>query len=147
MQLLDGELVLSASDLTGFAACGHLTQLELSVVNGERERPDRDDPMLDVLSRRGGEHEDKQLARYHEQSRSVAEIPADCFTRAELADAEAQTVAASAVVGWVMGLSMGIAAFGTAFTGAVPLSILFALGSWWAFNRVAGSWRNRREIR
>src|SRR5712692_8179892 len=29
MQLLQGELVLSASDLTGFSACAHLTQLEL----------------------------------------------------------------------------------------------------------------------
>ena len=31
MQLLDGELVLSASDLTGYSACEHLTELELSV--------------------------------------------------------------------------------------------------------------------
>ena len=65
MQLLDGELVLSASDLTGFSACAHLTQLELRAARGEIERAQRDDPMLDVLSRRGVEHEDTQLAAFH----------------------------------------------------------------------------------
>ena len=63
MQLLDGALVLSPTDLTGFTACAHLTQLELAAARGELERPKRDDPMLDVLSRRGDEHEDTQLAR------------------------------------------------------------------------------------
>ena len=51
MHLLDdGTFALSPSDLTGFAACEHLTQLELSAARGERDRPKRDDPMLDVLS-------------------------------------------------------------------------------------------------
>jgi uncharacterized protein len=54
MQLLDNKtLALSPSDLTGYAACEHLTELELSVVRGERERPKREDPMLEALSRRG----------------------------------------------------------------------------------------------
>ncbi|MFN8027112.1 MAG: TM0106 family RecB-like putative nuclease [Acidimicrobiia bacterium] len=94
MQLLEGELVLSASDLTGFAACAHLTQLELSVVRGERTRPDRDDPMLDVLSRRGTEHEEKHLAREYEAGKVVVEIPGDCFTRAELVAAQEATLEA-----------------------------------------------------
>ena len=92
MQLLEGELVLSASDLTGFAACAHLTQLELSVVRGERERPKRDDPMLDVLSRRGTEHEQKHLAREKATGKHVVEIPGDCFTRADLEAAQQATV-------------------------------------------------------
>ena len=100
MQLLDGELVLSASDLTGFAACGHLTQLELGAAHGEYERAKRDDPMLDVLSRRGGEHELKHLARYQADGLTVAVIDAipfdaeDHVTRANLAAAEAETLAA-----------------------------------------------------
>ncbi len=57
MQVLEGDLVLSPSDLTGFAACEHLTQLELQAARGEIERAKRDDPLLDVLSRRGAEHE------------------------------------------------------------------------------------------
>ena len=34
----DGTLALSPSDLTGFSACEHLVQLELSATRGERER-------------------------------------------------------------------------------------------------------------
>ena len=94
MQLLEGELVLSASDLTGFAACEHLTQLELSVVRGERTRATRDDPMLDVLSARGTEHELKHLARLKEQGLDVAEIPDGYRTRADLRAAQDATVEA-----------------------------------------------------
>jgi len=72
MHLLDdGTLALSPSDLTGFSACEHLTQLDLSVARGERERAKRDDPMLDVLSRRGGEHETKHLERYRAEGKTV----------------------------------------------------------------------------
>src|SRR5437773_1652533 len=95
MHLLDdGSIALSPSDLTGFAACEHLTQLELSVLRGEVERPSRDDPMLDVLSRRGGEHEAKQLERYRAAGKSIAEIEYPANTAAALAAAEGETVAA-----------------------------------------------------
>jgi len=95
MQLLENQtLALSPSDLTGYAACEHLTELELSVVRGERERPKRDDPMLEVLSRRGSEHEDKQLERYRAEGRSIAEIAYPNNTAAALAEAQAQTLAA-----------------------------------------------------
>ena len=94
MQLLEGELVLSASDLTGFAACEHLTQLELSVVRGERTRATRDDPMLDVLSRRGTEHERKHLEHLKAQGKTVVEIPDGSRTRAELREAQDATVEA-----------------------------------------------------
>src|SRR5215213_8161086 len=95
MHLLDDDtLALSASDLTGFSACEHLTELELSVLRGERERPKRDDPMLDVLSRRGGEHEEHQLARFQAEGLKVAEIEYPDNTVASLADAEEQTLIA-----------------------------------------------------
>lgn len=95
MHLLDdGTLALSASDLTGYSACEHLTELELSVLRGERERPKRDDPMLDVLSRRGGEHEEQQFARYRAEGLKVIDVEYPDNTVAALADAEAQTLAA-----------------------------------------------------
>ncbi len=94
MQLLEGGLVLSASDLTGFAACEHLTQLELAAARGECRRPTRDDPMLDVLSRRGGEHEANHVARLRAAGAIVIEIAGDFRTRAELHAAEAATLAA-----------------------------------------------------
>src|SRR3954470_23636213 len=92
MHLLDDEtLALSASDLTGYSACEHLTELELSVLRGECERPKRDDPMLDVLSRRGGEHEEKQLARFRAEGLHVVEVEYPDNTVASLAAAEVDT--------------------------------------------------------
>ncbi|HEU5309023.1 MAG TPA: TM0106 family RecB-like putative nuclease, partial [Acidimicrobiia bacterium] len=93
MHVLDsGSIALSPSDLTGFAACEHLTQLELAALRGDVERPKRDDPMLDVLSRRGGEHETKQLARFRAEGRIVVEVEYPDNTAAALADAEARTL-------------------------------------------------------
>ena len=94
MQRLDGELILSATDLTGFAVCRHLTRLELAAASGALERPSREDPMLDVLGRKGDEHEAAYLARLRAEGRSVVEITNDSFTRAELVAAEAATLAA-----------------------------------------------------
>ncbi len=95
MQLLDGELVLSASDLTGFSACAHLTQLELRAARGEIERAKRDDPMLDVLSRRGLEHEDTLLKAFHaDAEKTVIEIDFPDSNRAALEDAQEQTLEA-----------------------------------------------------
>jgi predicted RecB family nuclease len=95
MQLLDGEIILSASDLTGFLACEHLTQLEMKAVRGLVERPVRDDPELDVLTRRGEEHELTHLTRLKTQVGKVAEIrTTDRWTRADLEAAQAGTVAA-----------------------------------------------------
>ena len=94
MQFLDGALVLSASDLTGFAACAHLTQLELRAACGEIERATRDDPLLDVLSRRGTEHEARQLdaLRAHVGADHVVEIPYPDGTRDALEQARRETV-------------------------------------------------------
>jgi uncharacterized protein len=94
--LEDGELVLSPSDLTGFAACAHLTQLELRATRGEIERPARDDALLDILSRLGTEHETKQLGELRADAdggtRTVVEIDFPANTRAALAAAQAQTL-------------------------------------------------------
>jgi uncharacterized protein len=94
MHLLDGEIVLSATDLTGFLECEHLTQLELKAVRGLIERPVRDDPELDILTRRGGEHEQAHLARLRGEERNVVEIRSDGQSRADLLAREAETLAA-----------------------------------------------------
>jgi predicted RecB family nuclease len=94
MQLLEGEIVLSATDLTGFLECEHLTQLELKAAKGLLVRPVRDDPELDILTRRGGEHEQAHLARLRGEGRSVVEITSESRTRADLYARESETVAA-----------------------------------------------------
>jgi uncharacterized protein len=94
MQLLEGEMVLSATDLTGFLECEHLTQLELKAARGVIVRPDRDDPELDILTRRGGEHERAHLDRLRAEGRSVVKISSESHTRADLYRRESETIAA-----------------------------------------------------
>ena len=57
MQIVDGNLVYSATDLVGFLECGHLTSLERAAVSGHLERPVRDDPVLDRITQRGQLHQ------------------------------------------------------------------------------------------
>jgi len=94
MQFLDGRLIVSPSDLTGFLECEHLTQQELAAARSEIERPERKDPELEVLTRRGLEHEARQLAELRTSHRRVVEFPFPDGTIAGLAQAHAQTVAA-----------------------------------------------------
>ena len=74
MHLTDGQLVLSASDLTGFLECPHLTQQELAATRGELGRPERDDPELELIARHGTEHEEAHLNAYERAGKSVARI-------------------------------------------------------------------------
>src|SRR2546430_8850233 len=94
MQFLDGRLIVSPSDLTGFLECEHLTQQELAAARGELERPERKDPKLEVLTRRGLEHEARHLASLRTGHRRVVEFPFPDRTAASLAHAHAQTIAA-----------------------------------------------------
>jgi hypothetical protein len=77
MQLIDGSPVYSATDLVGFLACEHLTQLERAVLAGLAQRPNLPDPELDVLWKRGDEHEARYLAELEADGRSVVVITRD----------------------------------------------------------------------
>src|SRR5947209_3158544 len=94
MQFLDGQLIVSPSDLTGFLECEHLTQQELRAARGEIERPEREDPVLDMLSRRGLEHEGRHLAALRAQRLKTVEFAFPDGTIAGLEKAHAATVAA-----------------------------------------------------
>jgi uncharacterized protein len=61
LQLIDGQPVFAATDLVGFLACEHLTALERAALRGLVRRPDRPDPELDVIQRRGLQHERRYL--------------------------------------------------------------------------------------
>src|SRR5256885_4012791 len=74
MHLTDGRLILSASDLTGFLECPHLTQQELAATRGELVRPARTDPALELMARRGTEHEEAHLDAYERDGKSVVRI-------------------------------------------------------------------------
>jgi uncharacterized protein len=94
MRVLDGEPIFSASDLVGFAACAHLTQLELAAARGEIRRPNRDDPLLDIMVRRGEAHEAALLEHEAESGRDVVTVSADTTDRAGLVAAARDTEAA-----------------------------------------------------
>jgi predicted RecB family nuclease len=94
LRLLDGETIYSATDLVGFAACEHLTQLELAAARGEITRPQREDPLLDILVRRGEEHEADLLAAYPGEPLAMIRIERGSGDRASLRAAAAATIEA-----------------------------------------------------
>jgi uncharacterized protein len=77
MQLIDGQPVFSATDLVGFLACEHLTELERAALAGLVVRPSRHDPELDVIRRRGDQHEQRYLAELEAGGRRVVRIQRD----------------------------------------------------------------------
>jgi predicted RecB family nuclease len=74
MQLIDGQPVYSASDLVGFLACEHLTELERAALDGLVQRPHRADPELDVIRNRGLQHEQRYLDELRAEGRSIVSI-------------------------------------------------------------------------
>lgn len=77
MRLVEGIPIFSPSDLTGFLACDHLLTLEVQAMGGALVRPERDDPELALLARRGLAHETDYLGRLRAEGRTVAVIGAD----------------------------------------------------------------------
>jgi uncharacterized protein len=73
MQLVGPDLILSATDLSGFLACRHLTTLERAKARGEIVKPFFEDPGNEVLRARGQEHEQAILARYRARGLRVDE--------------------------------------------------------------------------
>lgn len=88
------QLILSPSDLVAFLACEHRSVLDRRVVEGLLERPVRDDPELEILRRRGDEHERRELARLKAEGREVVEIVRGGSSPEALREAEAETLAA-----------------------------------------------------
>lgn len=77
MQLINGNVVYSATDLVGFLACEHLTNLERASIASLVQRPMRADPQLDRIAMRGEQHEARFLAELLRDGHRVVEIPWD----------------------------------------------------------------------
>jgi predicted RecB family nuclease len=91
MQLLDGALTYSATDLNNFLECGHMVSLERSVATGMLVRPVRDDT-VELIAAKGIAHEKKYLASVQARYGEVVEIRASGTSRAALLEAEAETL-------------------------------------------------------
>lgn len=74
MQLVDGRLVFSPSDLNNHLECEHLSRLELTVARGDLARPAIDNPTADFIARKGDEHEAAYLARLGAEGHDVRTI-------------------------------------------------------------------------
>ncbi|MCY4087738.1 MAG: TM0106 family RecB-like putative nuclease [Actinomycetia bacterium] len=74
MQLVEGRLVFSPSDLSGFTDCAHLTRLETEVAFGRRSRPQGRSRYRDLIARKGEEHEASFLERLEAQGADVVRI-------------------------------------------------------------------------
>jgi hypothetical protein len=57
MRLHSNQILYSPSDLGNFVACEHLTQLELAAALGESARPNVSNAYVDLIKRKGEEHE------------------------------------------------------------------------------------------
>ncbi|HSH46964.1 MAG TPA: hypothetical protein VK966_14050, partial [Longimicrobiales bacterium] len=76
MKLAGDRLYFSATDLSGFLGCPHLTLLDRAVqVDGMAKPRKFDDPGIEVLRRRGEEHERAYLEGLRAEGRSVVEVP------------------------------------------------------------------------
>ena len=72
--LADHRLFYSATDLTNFLGCRHLTVLERLAAGKVIRRPFFDDPMLELLQERGLEHERSHVQHLANNGRRVVEI-------------------------------------------------------------------------
>jgi predicted RecB family nuclease len=77
VQTIDGRPVYAATDLVGYLACEHLTQLERAAMAGLTARPERNDPELDIIRKRGFEHEQRYLRELRAGGKTVVAIELD----------------------------------------------------------------------
>lgn len=73
----DDTLRVSASDLSNFLACRHLTRLDAARANGLLQTPDRRDLGLDALAARGERHEQAIRERFLLRGWTMESIPVD----------------------------------------------------------------------
>jgi predicted RecB family nuclease len=76
MWLHRSELTLSATDLSSFLGCRHRTGLDLAVARGGRAKPYKrpEDPLLEVLQKRGMEHEQAYVASLAAAGHKVTDL-------------------------------------------------------------------------
>lgn len=89
LRLDNHTIVLAASDVTDFVACGHLTAQKLAIARGERGKPRKaEDPHLELMRRRGDAHEREQLQRLSDACGGHVDLSSDDGPLRSLADLE-----------------------------------------------------------
>ena len=92
MQLVDGSLVFSPSDISGFTECLHLTRLEREVAHGRRPKAFGGSRYGNLIAEKGDEHEAEYLGGLRARGVQVTEVDLGTsrnWERAAAATAEA----------------------------------------------------------
>ena len=92
MQLLDGEILFSATDLRRFSQCAHLAELDRLATLGELAAPTRSNELAELLARHGIAHEASYLDSLKVAGTPVVEIELDSRTIEGLREGHRQTV-------------------------------------------------------
>lgn len=71
---VDGNLVLSATDVANHLSCRHLTTLNLLLAKGKLEAPAWDNPHIRILQERGLEHERTYIASLRDKGLEVIDL-------------------------------------------------------------------------
>ncbi|AMN39051.1 TM0106 family RecB-like putative nuclease [Rhodoplanes sp. Z2-YC6860] len=74
MQSVGGTIHLFASDLVGHLNCRHLTELDLAVAHGELAKPSVWDPVLELLTERGSQHEQNYVDHLRTNGMTLAAV-------------------------------------------------------------------------
>jgi predicted RecB family nuclease len=74
MRILDGQVVVSPSDLSNFLSCRHRAGLELAVAQGALRRPVHADPYAAMLQQHGEAHERAYVESIRRSGRSVIDL-------------------------------------------------------------------------
>jgi len=86
MKLNGDELRFSATDLSGYLSCRHLTQLDRAVANGALVKPKSWDPLLEILWARGQQHEADYVEHLNAAGADVCFIDGVDITDAAVAE-------------------------------------------------------------
>ena len=77
MELVDGTLIFSASDLINHLECPHLTQLDIQVALGRLDLTETRSDTTELVARKGDQHEWEYLAQLRSGGCEIVEIEAD----------------------------------------------------------------------
>jgi len=75
VHLRGGEFALFATDLSNFLGCRHRTALDMSLALGKRTVAKYNDPLLELLRKRGFEHERRFVDQLSAGAATVVDIP------------------------------------------------------------------------
>jgi hypothetical protein len=97
MQIVDGRLLLSATDLVNFLGCRHAAWLDLRDLTDPVEIPERDAATA-LIFEKGIEHEKRYLASRKTLGFGVVEVPAEGFDLIERTSLTQEVMRAGAEV-------------------------------------------------